>query len=73
MFEQQAALDRLEGFCSLHGPAFYGLPPNETRITLEKRAAPIAYPEKIPTGAGPVTLFDPGFPLHWAVAEPNQD
>ncbi|MEB3243933.1 MAG: dihydroorotase [Cyanobacteriota bacterium] len=33
-FEQEGALDRLEGFASLHGPAFYGLPPNDDTITL---------------------------------------
>ena len=34
VFEQEGALDRLEGFASLHGPAFYGLPPNDERLTL---------------------------------------
>ena len=29
VFEEEGALDRLEGFASLNGPAFYGLPPNE--------------------------------------------
>ncbi len=66
VFEDEGALDRLEGFTSLHGPAFYGLPPNETRITLT-RGAPVNYPARIETGDGPVTVFDPGFPLHWHV------
>jgi dihydroorotase len=35
-FEQAGALDKLEGFASLHGADFYGLPYNEQRITLEK-------------------------------------
>ncbi|MFM7465551.1 MAG: dihydroorotase [Cyanobium sp.] len=35
-FEQEGALDRLEAFASLHGPSFYGLPPNEERITLAR-------------------------------------
>ncbi|MEB3333796.1 MAG: dihydroorotase [Cyanobacteriota bacterium] len=35
-FEQEGALDRLEGFASLHGPRFYGLPPNEERIRLRR-------------------------------------
>jgi dihydroorotase len=34
VFEQEGALDRLEGFVSLHGPAFYRLPVNEDTITL---------------------------------------
>jgi dihydroorotase len=35
-FEQEHALDRLEAFASLHGPRFYGLPPNGERITLRR-------------------------------------
>ena len=35
-FDAANALDRLEGFASLHGPAFYGLPRNETTITLQR-------------------------------------
>ncbi|SIO06075.1 dihydroorotase [Rhodovulum sp. ES.010] len=68
VFEREGALDRLEAFASLNGPAFYSLPPNEETITLTK-GLPVAYPETIETGAGPVTVFDPGFPLHWAVDE----
>ncbi len=68
VFEEMGRLDRLEGFTSLHGPAFYGLAPNEDRITLTKGATPVAYPAKIETGVGPVTVFDPGFPLYWRVA-----
>ncbi|MDH2328409.1 dihydroorotase [Cereibacter sp. SYSU M97828] len=67
VFEQDGKLDRLEGFASLHGPAFYRLPVNEATITLTK-GAPVDYPSKIETGAGPVTVFDPGFPLHWTVS-----
>jgi dihydroorotase len=66
VFEEEGALNRLEGFTSLHGPAFYGLPPNDTRITLT-RGDPVTYPDKIDTGDGPVTVFDPGFALHWQV------
>lgn len=67
VFEQDGALDRLEGFASLNGPAFYGLAPNTDTITLTK-GDPVLYPAKIDTGAGPVTVFDPGFPLHWHVS-----
>ena len=35
-FDQAGALDKLEAFASLNGPAFYGLPVNETTITLER-------------------------------------
>ena len=33
-FRAAGAIDRLEGFASRHGPAFYGLAPNRERITL---------------------------------------
>ncbi len=67
VFENAGALDKLEAFASLNGPAWYGLPVNEETITLVKSDAPVTYPAKIETGAGPVTVFDPMFPLHWAV------
>jgi len=67
IFEEEGALDRLEAFASLNGPAFYGLAPNQDRIALVKQAEPVAYPAKIETGAGPVTVFDPGFPLYWRI------
>lgn len=37
-FEKAGKLEALEGFASLHGPAFYGLPVNTSTITLERRA-----------------------------------
>ena len=66
IFDEAGALDKLEGFASLHGPAFYGLPVNDAQIVLEK-GDPIDLPEAVETGAGPVTVFDPGKPLHWRV------
>ncbi len=35
VFDEEGALDRLEGFASLNGPAFYGLPVNPEHLTLE--------------------------------------
>jgi dihydroorotase len=67
VFEENAALDKLEAFASLNGPAFYRLAPNDATITLEKQTDPVEYPAKIETGDGPVTVFDPGYPLHWRV------
>lgn len=68
VFDDAGALDRLEGFVSRHGPAFYGLPVNDATLTLEKTDSPVTYPARIETGAGPVTVFDPGFPLYWQVS-----
>jgi dihydroorotase len=67
VFEQENALDRLEAFVSLNGPAWYGLEPNEERITLTRQDRAIDYPARIETGAGPVTVFDPMFDMFWAV------
>jgi dihydroorotase len=67
VFEEEGALDRLEGFVSLHGAAWYGMPPNEDRITLVREDHPVVYPAEVATGAGPVTVFDPGFPIHWRI------
>jgi len=66
VFEEEGALDRLEAFTSLNGAAFYRLPPNEATLTLTRHADPQSYPDKIMTEAGPVTVFNPGFPLHWS-------
>ena len=67
VFEQDTALDRLEAFTSQHGAAFYRLPPNDGSLTLTRRDAPQTFPAKIMTDTGPVTVFDPGFPVHWRV------
>ena len=66
VFDEDGALDRLESFTSLNGPAFYGLPPNEGTITLTKATADI--PTHIQTEDGPVTIFDPGFTPDWHVS-----
>lgn len=68
VFEEENSLDRLEAFASLNGPAFYGLPPNTDVITLAKNDDPVVYPEKIDTDDGPVTVFDPTFPVYWSVS-----
>jgi len=66
LFDEAGALDRLEAFTSLNGPAFYGLPPNEARVTLRK-GGPVAWPAAVETGAGPVTVWSPGRDIHWKV------
>jgi dihydroorotase len=68
VFERAGTLDRLEGFVAHHGADFYGLPRNAGKLTLERQETPVTFSAKIETGAGPVTVFDPGFPVHWRVA-----
>ncbi len=65
VFEKAGALEHLEAFTSLNGPAFYGLPVNEGKLVLTRK--PPDYPAKIETTEGPVTVFDPGFALNWRV------
>lgn len=67
VFEEDDALAMLEGFASRNGPAFYRLPANTEMMTLIKQSDPVRYPEFIETGAGNVTVFDPGFDLFWRV------
>ena len=67
LFEQEEALDKLEGFTSLHGPAFYKLPPNQSQITLQRHEAPVSFGSHIDTEEGPVTIFDPLAPIYWDV------
>lgn len=69
VFEQAGRLDRLEAFVALKGSAFYEMAPSEARITLERTREAVRPPGKIETGAGPLTVFDPGAPLHWRVVE----
>ncbi|MEM9762225.1 MAG: dihydroorotase [Pseudomonadota bacterium] len=68
VFEAAGRLDKLEAFASLNGAVFHGLPPAQDRVRLVKGAA-WAPPAQVVTGAGPVTVFDPGFPLEWRVEE----
>jgi len=71
VFERADALPKLESFVSHFGAEFYGLPRNEGTLTLTRQDTPVAFPAKIETGAGPVTVFDPGFAVHWRVARQN--
>ena len=64
VFEQDGALDKLEAFASLNGPAYYGFAPNEATLTLTRKAP--TYPDHIHTSEGPVTVFDAAMPLNWS-------
>jgi dihydroorotase len=62
-FEAADALHRLEAFASLHGPAFYGLPPNEEQVTLKRE--PWALPETLPFGEAVIKPLRGGETLNW--------
>lgn len=66
VFEEEGAIAQLESFASLNGPRFYGLPPNESRITLIRR--PWRVPAEISTAAGPLRPFLADEELSWSVA-----
>lgn len=67
VFEEEGALDRLEAFASLNGPAFYGLTVNDSTITLEKR--PVTVPETLGEGETQVVPFHAGEQLRWSLAD----
>ena len=67
VFEDNDALDRLEGFASLHGPAFYGLPVNTTTITLERENWQV--PKRYPVGDDAVVPLCAGQELAWRLAD----
>jgi len=66
VFEDEGALDHFEAFASLNGPAFYGLAPNEERITLEK--APVEVPAEVDGGEARIVPFHAGETLSWRLA-----
>ncbi|MEG9268674.1 dihydroorotase [Qipengyuania sp. Mu-71] len=63
VFEDEGALDHFEAFASLNGPAFYGLAPNEERITLEK--VPVEVPAEVDGGEARIVPFHAGETLDW--------
>ncbi len=63
VFEEEGALDRLEGFSSLNGPQFYRLPANQDRITLSRE--PWVVPARIGAGESAVVPFRGGETLRW--------
>lgn len=63
VFAEEDALEQFEGFASLHGPKFYGLPVNEGTITLER--ARFVVPEVIDVGGEQLVPFHAGETLHW--------
>jgi dihydroorotase len=58
-FDEDGALDRLEGFASEHGPRFYGLPLNDGTVTLEHAAV------TVPGRIGDLVPFHAGETIGW--------
>ncbi|MBQ0941705.1 dihydroorotase [Ideonella sp. 4Y16] len=62
-FEAAGAIDKLEGFASRHGPAFYGLPVNAGTVTLRREA--LTLPESVPFGEAQLKPLRGGETLAW--------
>jgi len=65
-FEAAGALDKLEGFASLHGADFYGLPRNTGRLTLRRETWTV--PEAYPFGEAQLKPLGAGEQLAWKAA-----
>ncbi|MEQ1622675.1 MAG: dihydroorotase [Methylococcales bacterium] len=63
VFEEEGALNKLEGFASEFGPGFYGLPLNEGTVTLEK--SPVDVPLSVDAYGTPVSPFHAGETIGW--------
>jgi dihydroorotase len=59
VFDEEDALDKLEGFASEYGPRFYGLPLNDGTVTLERA------PTEVPASMNGVVPFHAGETLGW--------
>ncbi|HBQ01427.1 MAG TPA: dihydroorotase [Gammaproteobacteria bacterium] len=66
VFDQADALDRLEGFASLYGPRFYGLPVNTEKISLVRDSWQME--ESFQFGSNTVIPVRAGETLHWRLA-----
>jgi dihydroorotase len=65
-FEQAGALEKLQGFASEYGPAFYGLPVNEEHIVLTRQ--PWTVPASYPFGADELIPMRAGEQVTWRLA-----
>lgn len=63
VFDEENALERFEGFASIYGPAFYGLPVNDDTVTLER--VDHVVPAELDGGGAPIVPFHAGETLGW--------
>jgi len=64
-FDGEGAIERLEGFASIFGPDFYGLPHNREKITLER--LPWKVPNQYEFAGSKLTPFFAGAELSWTL------
>ena len=65
VFDEENALDRLEGFASLNGPKFYGLPVNEGEVTLRRQDCAVA--AQVDANGTAIVPFHAGETLRWTL------
>jgi len=65
VFDQVGALDRLEGFASLHGPKFYRLATNRETITLSRTEWQV--PDVVGVDGEPLVPLRAGHKMRWRV------
>ncbi len=68
-FEEEGALDKLEAFASLNGPAHYGLPPNDETITLEKKSWVVPEEMKVEGPDERALIYKGGETIEWQVVD----
>ncbi|WP_043589635.1 dihydroorotase [Chromobacterium haemolyticum] len=66
-FEAAGALDKLEAFASLNGPAFYRLPVNAERVTLSKQAWTV--PDALPYDGDALVPLRAGESMAWKLLD----
>ncbi|NHR03575.1 dihydroorotase [Chromobacterium haemolyticum] len=66
-FEAAGALDKLEAFASLNGPAFYRLPVNKERVTLAKQAWTV--PDTLPYDGDALVPLRAGESVAWKLLD----
>ena len=64
VFEEEDALGQFEAFASLNGPRFYGLPVNDSTVTLARREQEV--PESIQAADTQVVPFMAGKTIAWS-------
>ena len=65
-FDEDNALDKLEGFASLHGPTFYSLKPNPRTVILERK--PTKVPKTFRVTDTQIIPFHSGETINWHFA-----
>lgn len=64
VFDELGALDKLEGFASIYGADFYGMPRNTETVTLVRESWEVPKTITLPNGE-PIVPFYAGRPITW--------